>query len=198
MSCWATRPTRSLATLENLPAERNVSPPLAAPTPRHLPNGGMACAGLLGLGANMYLCGQEGAIDLMREALFENDIALQPTTLQATVAASLAIVLDLEGSPDEAVELSERAIRLLATPLGKDVVRDGGVTGDRLARGRVIRASRRRRHTPRCGSPQAGEVLRVRTLVQHPGARPAHPPAAACSSTTRDRRSPSCTSWSGG
>jgi LuxR family maltose regulon positive regulatory protein len=106
-----------LATLENLPANELI--PIARSAYRHLPNGEWRALACLALGANMYLCGQEGAIDLMREALFENEIA-RATTLQATAAASLAIVLDLEGSPDEAAELSERAIRLLATPLGKD------------------------------------------------------------------------------
>ena len=105
------------ATLENLPANELI--PIARSAYRHLPNGEWRALACLALGANMYLCGQEGAIDLMREALFENEIA-RATTLQATAAASLAIVLDLEGSPDEAAELSERAIRLLATPLGKD------------------------------------------------------------------------------
>ena len=38
----------------------------------------LAC---LALGANSYLCGREGAVDLMREALFENEAAGTTTRL---------------------------------------------------------------------------------------------------------------------
>ncbi len=106
-----------LATLENLPARQLL--PVAQGAYEHLPHGEWRALACLALGANRYLCGQDGAIDLMREALFENEIA-RATTLQATAAASLAIVLDIEGSAAEAIELSERAIRLIATPLGRD------------------------------------------------------------------------------
>jgi LuxR family maltose regulon positive regulatory protein len=106
-----------VATLETHPAHDLV--PVADRACRHLPHGewrGLAC---LALGANRYLCGQHGAIESLREALFENKAA-NSTTLQATSAAALAIVLDLEGSPEEATALGYEAIRLLATPLGKD------------------------------------------------------------------------------
>jgi LuxR family maltose regulon positive regulatory protein len=73
----------------------------------------------IALGANLYLCGEEGAIDLMREALFEAEVA-GSTTLQASAAAALAIVVDIEGAHDEAAMLSDRATRMLATPLGRD------------------------------------------------------------------------------
>jgi LuxR family maltose regulon positive regulatory protein len=106
-----------VAALENSPAHDLV--PVAERASRHLPHGewrGLAC---LALGANRYLCGQHGAIESLREALFENEVA-NTTTLQATAAAALAIVLDLEGSPEEAAALSHEATRLLATPLGQD------------------------------------------------------------------------------
>jgi LuxR family transcriptional regulator, maltose regulon positive regulatory protein len=106
-----------VAALETHPARDLV--PVADRASRHLPHGewrGLAC---LALGANQYLCGQPGAIESLREALFENKVA-KTTTLQATTAAVLAIVLDLEGSPEEAAALSYEAIRLLASPLGKD------------------------------------------------------------------------------
>lgn len=105
------------ATLENLPACDLVR--VAERAHRDLGHGEWRALACLVLGANSYLCGRDGAVDLMREALFENEVA-RATTLQATAAASLAIVLDLEGAADEAAELSDRAIRLLATPLGKD------------------------------------------------------------------------------
>jgi LuxR family maltose regulon positive regulatory protein len=73
----------------------------------------------LALGANLKLCGDERAEDLLREALFEVEVA-GSTTLQATASSALAIALDVDGSVDEAAELSERAIRFLATPLGDD------------------------------------------------------------------------------
>ena len=106
-----------LATLENLPAHELI--PLARRSYHHLPHGEWRALACLALGANRYLCGCEGAIDLMRESLFESEVA-EATTLQATTAASLAIVLDLEGLPVEAAELSERASHLLDTPLGRD------------------------------------------------------------------------------
>ncbi len=106
------------ASLENLPACDLI--PVAEDAYRNLPHGEWRALACLALGANSYLCGRNGAVDLMREALFENEVA-KTTTLQATAAALLAIVLDLEGSADEAAVLSDRAIRLLATPLGKDV-----------------------------------------------------------------------------
>lgn len=105
------------ATLENLPACDLI--PVAERAYRHLDHGEWRALACLALGANSYLCGRDGAVELMREALFENEVA-RTTTLQATAAASLAIVLDLEGSADQAVALSDRAIHLLATPLGKD------------------------------------------------------------------------------
>ena len=105
------------ATLENLPACDLV--PVAERAYENLAHGEWRALACLALGANSYLCGRDGATDLLREALFENEAA-QTTTLQATAAAALAIVLDLEGSVDEAAALSARAVRLLATPLGKD------------------------------------------------------------------------------
>ena len=103
------------ATLENFPACDLI--PVARGAYSHLPHGEWRALACLALGANMYLGGQGGAIDLMREALFESAV-VRATTLQATAAASLAIVLDIEGSADEAAELSGRALRLLSTPLG--------------------------------------------------------------------------------
>jgi LuxR family maltose regulon positive regulatory protein len=105
------------ATLENLPACDLI--PVAERAYRNLAHGEWRALACLALGANSYLCGRDGAVDLMREALFENEVA-GATTLQATAAASLAIMLDLEGSTDEAAALSDRAIGLLTTPLGKD------------------------------------------------------------------------------
>ena len=105
------------ATLEHRPACELV--PIARNAYANLPPGEWRALACLALGANGYLCGHDDAIDLLREALFENEIA-HATTLQATAAATLAIVLDLEGSADEAAELSRRANRLLSTPLGKD------------------------------------------------------------------------------
>ena len=105
------------ATLEVAPARELI--PVAREARRHLPSGEWRALACLALGANLYLCGDGGAIDLLRESLFENEVS-GSTTLQATVAASLAIVLDLEGHTDEAAELSARAVRLLATPLGRD------------------------------------------------------------------------------
>jgi LuxR family maltose regulon positive regulatory protein len=69
------------------------------------------------LGANLLLCGDERAEDLLREALFELEVA-NSTTTQACASAVLAAVLELGGSVDEAGELSERAARLVDTPLG--------------------------------------------------------------------------------
>ncbi len=106
---FATLETRSA--IELIPAAKRAH--------RHLPPGawrGLAC---LALGANLKLCGDEGAEDLLREALFEVEVA-HSTTLQATAASALAIALDLDGKVDEASELVERAVRLLATPLGED------------------------------------------------------------------------------
>jgi LuxR family maltose regulon positive regulatory protein len=105
------------STLENLPACDLI--PTADSAYRNLAHGEWRALACLALGANSYLCGRDGAVELLREALFENEVA-RTTTLQATAAASLAIVLDLQGSRDEAATLSDRAIRLLATPLGKD------------------------------------------------------------------------------
>jgi LuxR family maltose regulon positive regulatory protein len=105
------------ATLENLPACDLV--PVAEDAHRDLGHGEWRALACLVLGANSYLGGRDGAVDLMREALFASEVA-QATTLQATAAASLAIVLDLERAEGEAAELSDRATRLLATPLGKD------------------------------------------------------------------------------
>ncbi len=106
------------AALEDRPASELI--PIARGAARHLPPGEWRALAGLALGANMYLCGTDGAIEVLREALFENEIA-RSTTLQATTAATLAIVVDLEGSTDEAAELSSTASRLLSTPLGKDV-----------------------------------------------------------------------------
>ncbi len=105
------------ATLENLPASELI--PVARNAHRHLPPGEWHALAGLAVGANMYLCGQDGAIGFVRNAVFENEVA-QSTTLQATAAATLAIMLDLEGEVDEAVVLSNRANHLLTTPLGKD------------------------------------------------------------------------------
>ncbi len=105
------------ATLENLPACDLI--PVAERAYRNLAHGEWRALACLALGANSYLCGRDGALDLMREALFENEVA-RTTTLHATAAASLAIVLDLEGLGGESVALSDRALDLLATPLGKD------------------------------------------------------------------------------
>jgi LuxR family maltose regulon positive regulatory protein len=105
------------ATLENLPACDLI--PTAESAYRSLTHGEWRALACLALGANSYVCGRDGAIDRLRESLFENEIA-RTTTLQATASAALAIVLDLEGSGDEVAALSERAVRLLATPLGKD------------------------------------------------------------------------------
>jgi LuxR family maltose regulon positive regulatory protein len=105
------------ATLENLPARELI--PIARNAYAQLPPGEWRALACLALGANGYLCGHDDAIDLLRESLFENEVA-NSTTLQATAAATLAIVLDIEGSADEAAELSKRAIRLLSTPLGRD------------------------------------------------------------------------------
>jgi LuxR family maltose regulon positive regulatory protein len=105
------------AALEILPACDLI--PDAERAYRNLPHGEWRALACLALGANSYLCGRDGAVDLMREALFEAEAA-RTTTLQATAAASLAIVLELEGSGDEAAELSDLAGRLLSTPLGKD------------------------------------------------------------------------------
>jgi len=105
------------STLENLPACDLI--PTADSAYRNLAHGEWRALACLALGANSYLCGRDGAVELLREALFENEVA-RTTTLQATAAASLAIVLDLQGSRDEAATLSDRAIRLLATPLGTD------------------------------------------------------------------------------
>ncbi len=105
------------ATLEDLPACDLI--PAAERAYRGLAHGEWRSFASLALGVNSYLCGRDGAVDRMREALFESEVT-RTTTLQATAAASLAIVLDLEGSADEAAELSDRASRLLTTPLGKD------------------------------------------------------------------------------
>jgi LuxR family maltose regulon positive regulatory protein len=104
-------------TLENRPARELV--PVARETYRRLPHGEWRALTSIVLGANLYLCGEEGAIDLMREALFEAEVA-DSTTLQASAAAALAIVVDIEGAHDEAATLSDRATRMLATPLGRD------------------------------------------------------------------------------
>jgi LuxR family maltose regulon positive regulatory protein len=104
-------------TLENRPARELV--PVARETYRRLPHGEWRAMTSIALGANLYLCGEEGAIDLMREALFEAEVA-GSTTLQASAAAALAIVVDIEGAHDEAAMLSDRATRMLATPLGRD------------------------------------------------------------------------------
>jgi LuxR family maltose regulon positive regulatory protein len=106
-----------LATLENRPAGELL--PIARNAYAQLPPGEWRALACLALGANGYLCGHDDAIDLLREALFENEVA-RSTTLQATAAATLAIVLELEGSAGESAELSKRANRLLSTPLGKD------------------------------------------------------------------------------
>ena len=105
------------ATLENRPACDLL--PVAENAYRFLGHGEWRALACLAFGANSYLCGRDGAVDLLREAVAENEVA-GTTTLQATAAASLAIVLDLEGSADEAAKLSDRAVRLLTTPLGKD------------------------------------------------------------------------------
>jgi LuxR family transcriptional regulator, maltose regulon positive regulatory protein len=105
------------ATLEDLPACDLI--PVVEDAYQNLDHGEWRALACLALGANSYLCGRDGAVDLLREALFENEVA-RTTTLQATAAGSLAIVLDLEGCADEAAALSDRAIRLLATPLGND------------------------------------------------------------------------------
>ncbi len=106
------------AMLEYRPAGELV--PIARNAYANLPPGEWRALACLALGANGYLCGHHDAIDLLREALFENELA-HATTLQAAAAATLAIVVDLEGSTDEAAELSRRANGLLSTPLGKDV-----------------------------------------------------------------------------
>ena len=105
------------ATLENRPAAELI--PVAREAHCRLPQGEWRALASMVLGANLYLCGQDGTVDLLRESLFETEIT-GATTLQATTAAALAIVLDLEGETEEAAATSDRATRLLATPLGKD------------------------------------------------------------------------------
>ncbi len=139
-----------LATLDTRPARELI--PVAASAYDHLHHGEWRALACLALGVNTYLSGGDGAIGLLREALFESELA-DATTLQATAAATLAIVLDIEGASDEAAALSDRAVRLLATPLGKDV----SATGVSLAIASLIDA-RAGRHDAAGARRDAGRL----------------------------------------
>ncbi len=160
------------ATLEYRPAGELV--PIARNAYANLPPGEWRALACLALGANGYLCGHDDAIDVLREALFENEVA-HATTLQATAAATLAIVVDLEGSADDAAELSRRANRLLSTPLGKDA----SATALSLAIASLVdaRSGRHADATTRRDA-RATETVELRSLgsmVRHPRAHPADP-----------------------
>ena len=105
------------ATLETRPASELV--PVGRRAYRHLPPGEWRALACMALGANLFLCGDERGEDLLREALFEMEVA-NSTTMRANATAVLAAVLDLGGAVDEASELSEQALRLLNTPLAAD------------------------------------------------------------------------------
>ena len=94
------------ATLETHPAEELI--PAALNAHCHLPAGAWRSLATLALGANLYLAGDERAIDVLRESLFESEIA-NTTAPHAVACACLSIVLDLEGQAAEATELSSRA-----------------------------------------------------------------------------------------
>lgn len=105
------------AALENLPAAELI--PAATRAYRHLPPGEWRALACLVLGGNHYLCGDERAAEMLYEARFETEVA-NSTTLQALASATLAIMLDLDGSIDEADELSRRALRLVGSPHLRD------------------------------------------------------------------------------
>ncbi len=86
---------------------------------RHLPHGEWRGLASMALGANLFLCGDERAEDVLREALFEFEVS-ESTTMQGSASAVLAAVLAISGSADEASELSARALRIHTTRLGED------------------------------------------------------------------------------
>ncbi len=121
----ALRTEALFATLETRPAAELI--PAAHNAHRHLQAGEWRALASLALGANMYLAGDRQAIDVLREALFENEIA-HTTTMQAVTSACLAIILDLEGHAAEATALSGRAASLQSNTYGEAAPALSGTT----------------------------------------------------------------------